>query len=446
MPVIELPADTMFDGSSKESPPSGTKVTTLPKGTTLDPKEPPASSGAFYGAAHLLPQSVQKLLPGFMTGPSAIEQIGAEGQKAAAETKRLGRPLKLRERLEAEPATSSPVAMGFATHQLGGDVPVPKIGTAGRAEFARAAKPAVGSIRAAGGREPYYDKAERAIQVINENREHLHFTDADGNIVTGERPESLDQFDDAIGQAKQQVFKKYNPMAQQAGMIGPPVDLRPIASELNKIATDPVQIFSHPEVANYAAKRADDVMKQGQFYADDAQRVVQSMNGTLKSLYSSGTPPTYDLIARANIDALIANRLRVGIDNVIEQSVGPGYQDLKNDYGALKTIENDVRRQSAVRSRQESGGGILGRIVDVASAEQVLHGLATFSPERVATGAFLKMWQQFVKHRRDPNTAVKNLFKRASTPVVDPSPASPVVPYTPGSQDKQGLHAADPYQ
>jgi hypothetical protein len=404
---------------------------------------PPVTAGgdAFYGAAKLLPESVQKFLPSWATGPSAMSQMMSEGQGRLAESKRLGRPLTLKEALAAEPVTESPVAMGFATHQLGGDVPVPKIGTAGRAEYTRAAKPAAGSIKAAGGREPYYDKTENAIQSIVENRSNLHFADADGNVISGQLPKSLDQFSDAIDQTKQQIFKKYDDMAKQAGMFGATVDLRSIVPELNKIATDQVVIDFHPEVAKYATDKANILLSRGGYYAEDAQRAIQNLNTSLKAFYRN---PTYDMAGRANVDAMIANRLRGLLDDTVENFVGPGYQDLKNQYGALKAIENDVKNRSAVVSRQEKGGGILGRISDVASASEVIRGLVTLRPEAVARGVLQKGWEQIVKHRRDPNRAVMKLFERASTPVVSPSPASPFTASQP-DQQRPSFAPADPY-
>jgi hypothetical protein len=438
MPVTKLDPGTPLD----DAPSS--RITLLPAGTQLDqPAPPPPASGAFFGAAKMLPESVQRFLPEFMKGPSVGEQLTASTEQGEAEAKKLGRPLTLKERLAAEPVTDSPVAMGFATHQIGGvDVPAPKIGTAGRAEFTRAAKPSEASLRAAGGREPYYEKTEGAIKSIVENRDNLHFVDPDGNVVSGELPKSLDQFSDAVDQTKQTIFKKYDDMAKRAGMFGATVDLRSIVPELNKIATDQVVVDFHPDVAKYAADKANTLLSRGGYYAEDAQRAIQNLNTSLKAFYRN---PTYELAGRASVDAMVANRLRTLLDDTVENFVGPGYQDLKNQYGELKAIENDVKKRAVVVSRQEKGGGILGRIADVTSATEVLRGLVSLRPEVVAKGVLLKAWEKFVKHRRDPNTAVMNLFRRASTPVVPLRPASPFSAVTSSPDDTmQGVAGAGP--
>jgi hypothetical protein len=395
-----------------------------------DAAPPPTETGggAFFGAAKLLPEGVQKFLPDFLSGPSVGEQLTAAGERTEAAEKAAGRPLTLKERLAAEPATSSPVAMGFGTHQLGGDVPVPKIGTAGRAEYTRAAKPSVGSLRAAGGREPYYAKTEDAVQSIVENRSNLRYADADGNVISGELPKSLDQFTDAIDQTKQEIFKKYDALAKEAGMFGPPVDLRPVVQELNNITNDHVITDFHPEIADYAQKQASTLLARGVYWSEDAQRAVQLLNSSLKAFYRN---PDYNTASRAYVDSLTAKALRSELDNTIEKSVGPGYQDLKNQYGSLKAIETDVRNRAGVVARQEKGGGIFGRLADVASADQVLRGFLTMRPEAIAHGAFMQVFKRFIKMQRDPNKAVTDLFRRASTPVVSPSPASPFAAVNP---------------
>ncbi len=438
MPYGKLPDDTKLDGSPQPAGGYGK----LSADAKLDPTPKPAGD-AFWGAANLLPESVQKFLPSFMSGPSALTQEMSAQNRADDEQKRLGRKLTLAERLKDNPATSSPVAMGFATHQIGGDVPVPKIGTAGRAEYTRAAKPSVGSIRAAGGREPYYAKTEGAVNSIVENRPNLHFTDADGNIVSGKLPESLEQFSDAIDQTKQQLFQKYDALAKKAGMFGPQVDLRPTVAELNKIQADGVITDLHPEVAEYAKKRADTLLARGGYWAEDAQRAIQMLNSSLKAFYRN---PSHETASRAFVDERIANSLRASLDSTIEQSVAPGYQDLKNQYGELKTIEADVKNRAAIVARQEKGGGILGRMVDTISADEVLRGFLMMRPEVVATGGLLQLWKKMIKMQRDPNRAVKNLFRRAATPVVTPSPMSPVISQPPPDDTMRRATVALPGQ
>jgi hypothetical protein len=125
----------------------------------------------------------------------------------------------------------------------------------------------------------------------------------------------------------------------------------------------------------------------------------------------------------------------------VNSSGGEGYQELKNQYGALKAIEKDVNNRAQVVGRQEKGGGILGRIADVGSAEEVIRGLLTFNPVAIARGGALKGWAEFMKYRRNPNRVVTSMFEKAESPAGTARP--PIVPSMPMSPFVQpGLMAA----
>jgi hypothetical protein len=346
----------------------------------------------------------------FQTALRGVNALVHGGQEALASTGRLGRDIAAM----PEAFAGSP---GLLTQAPRAALRSPKVeaGAAAKAdkeilnEYTRAVKPSSGK-QTTPQLERYQDRARGAIGSIVENKQNLTFTDSSGNLVVGELPKSLEQFGDAIDQTKQRVFQKYNDMATQAGQQGVSVPLNPIVGELQKIINDPVTSAFHPELVEYAKGRAKAFATLGGLSAADAQRAVQTLNATLKSFYRN---PDYALAARANVDSMIANQLRSELDHAVEQAVGPGYQGLRNEYGALKAIEGDVVKRTQVVGRQEKGGGILGRIADVASADEVLRGLITLSPTAVARGAALKGWAQYVKWRRDPNRAITKLFEKA---------------------------------
>lgn len=437
---------------------------------TIGPPDPPASADT--GSKYTIGPPDSTPDPGFLTragswlyervpsafkGPSVGEQLTDVRERTLAKEAELGRPLTLKERIAIEPVTSSPVAMGFATHQVGEQLPGAMLKSGAAVDksveraYARAIKPTVAGKGTAGATQQYFERARGAISSIIDNKPNLQLTDSAGSPVRGELPKSLEQFGDAIEQTKQEIFKQYDAMAQQAAaasgvpggpVVTPSVPLVPAASELQKIAADQVVNDLHPELAKYAQDRADALTARGLYSIADAQRAVQNLNQSLKAFYKN---PTYETATRASVDALIANQLRSGLDTAIENAVGPGYQALKNQYGALKTIENDVVKRGQVVARQEAGGGILGRIADVASAEEVMRGLFTLSPTAFARGVALKGWAQYVKRLRDPNRLVAQMFdvverQQNPTPVARPLvrsiPLSPVLPPQPnGASD-----------
>lgn len=290
--------------------------------------------------------------------------------------------------------------------------------------YTRSIKPTVAGKSAMSQLDHYTDQARSAISSIIDNKANLRFADEAGE-VTGQLPKSIGQFADAIDQTKQSLFQQYDALAQQAGAQGVKVDLAPAVRELEGIAADQVVKDLHPELAKYAADRAATFAQREAYSATDAQRAIQNLNTSLKAFYNN---PTYETAGRASIDAMVANQLRGGLDNAIETAVAPGYQGLKNQYGALKAIEKDVVHRAIVEGRKNAGGGILGNIGDLVSAEQVIHGIMTLSPGHAIKGALLKSVVEWVKHLRDPNRAVAKLFDAAEKRGSRAAPSSAAAP------------------
>jgi hypothetical protein len=409
----------------------------------------PQPGGAFFGATQLLPESVQKRLPSFLSGPSVGEQLTAEHQNVQAAEAKAGHPLSLKERLAAEPVMQSPAAVGFATHQIG-ELPGAMAGSAAASAskfvdsaYARAVKPSVGGKGTAGAVDRYVDQARSAISSIVGNKANLKFTDPAGQVTAGELPKSLHQFSESIEQTKGEIFKKYNTMAQQAGAQGARVDLYPVVSELRNLAGKKWLQDLDPSIVKYVNDTADRLASQTHYPTTEAQEAVQHLNAKLSSFYGRGAPGGEDA-AIANVQATIASKLREGLDTAVTSYVGPGYQEFRNELGALKAIEKHVANRAQVVARQEPGG-ILNKFASAGSIAEMLHGLVMANPAALVRGAGLKAGQLLVEHLRNPDRAVQKLFEAAegqqspqppSQPIVPSMPLSPILP-----QQHQGASA-----
>ena len=288
--------------------------------------------------------------------------------------------------------------------------------------FERAIKPSVSGKGTYSQAQAYATKVGSALNSIIDNRAGLRLLDEHGQpVAPGTLPQSLDQFAQAIDQTKQKIFQQYDAMAKAAGDAPYLVSLAPVVTELRKIAITPAVKDFSPSVANYATAIADRLEARGAYTAEEAQDGIQHINAALKGFY--GRDPTRETVANAGVDALMANILRQQLDTTIDRAVGPGYQALRDQYGALRTLEKDVVHRAIVTGRQETGGGLLGRISDVISAEQVIHGILTFNPAGMATGAGMRAWRGFVRYLHSPNRAVKRIFEAADKrQTLQPSP------------------------
>ena len=76
-----------------------------------------------------------------------------------------------------------------------------------------------------------------------------------------------------------------------------------------------------------------------------AQQLIENYNNELQSFYRN---PSYNQASRVAIDAAVVRNLRTALDEVVTKATGTKYQALRNQYGALKTIENDVTQPVCV--------------------------------------------------------------------------------------------------
>ena len=211
-------------------------------------------------------------------------------------------------------------------------------------------RPGIAGMRTEGMAKAYFRNATDAVEKIVSNKGELILTDEAGEKIVGKLPESLKQFRDAISQTKSKIFSEYNEMAVQAGKQERMVNLKPITAELKAVTESKVLNDLAPDVVEYANKRMAGLAKRGTYSTTEAQEGISILNGSLDAFYKN---PSYETATKAYVDSLVVNNLRKSLDGVIENAVGKGYQDLKNSYGALKSIEKDVSRRAKRRWLQK---------------------------------------------------------------------------------------------
>lgn len=258
----------------------------------------------------------------------------------------------------------------------------------------------------------YNDDVVTAVKTIKGNKANLSFTDESGDIITGQTPKNISQLNDAVEQSKKSIYTKYNEIAQKAGGEGATVDVTPIANELDSIISNKALSVTNPNAIQYAQNLKERLSAVGKLDAVTAQEVVQNYNKSLEAFYRN---PSYDNASQAAIDSVIANNLRKSLDESISKATGAEYQALKNQYGALKSIERDVIKASLKEARKNTKGLI--DFTDIMSGGQVANGILSLNPAMVASGATQKAIAALYKHINDPNRAISKMFEAADIPV-----------------------------
>ena len=308
-----------------------------------------------------------------------------------------------------------------------GEPTAKKLNSVIRKGIAKAIRPGAKLQKTAAQMRLYYDRAKIAVSEIVANRKNLVLTDAEGEIVSG-LPKTLSQFSEAIQQTKEMILKEYDEMARVAEHQGLTIDLQPIIKRLESEAADPIVQDLVPEAVAYIRGQIARLSQRRIYTATEAQRAITTLNQGLKSFYRN---PSLDTTSRAYIDDLIARKLRSQLDDGIAEYASAGYQELKNAYGALSHIEQDVARRAVVDARKNTMGLI--DFTDVFSGYQTLAGVLQADPARAAAGTGATGIAKLYRWLNNPNRVVKNLFEDVEKII-----SKSVVPIKPAGKELVG--------
>ena len=292
------------------------------------------------------------------------------------------------------------------------------------------------------GRKSYKQKvkadnqAATAIETIVRNKEDLKFN-REGFDVKGKLPETLDEALNSIDQTKSKLFKEYDRLAKATDneklvsyervkwplvknesrkivvRDGEPyfenikdfrVNTKSIIPELEKIIEHKPTRTANQTVAKYALDQIDEY-KDKKFTATETQELIQILNQSTKKFHLD---PSKETMGIAKVDALIANHLRKNLQEKIKKAGGAEYQTLKRQYGALKSIEEDMARSVNNYTKKMTG---LPSFSDVVAGHQIISGLATQNLGSVLGGAFIKGAQKVRQFKSEPNKRIAKMFK-----------------------------------
>lgn len=254
--------------------------------------------------------------------------------------------------------------------------------------------------------EQYDNAIVSGVGSIIDNKANLLLTDADGITMPGVLPKTPAQFSEAVHQTQSELFRRYNYMTKAAeGNIS--VDLHTVADKIeNDVINNKATRDFSPNVINYAKHTVEALRARDMYSPLETQDAIQHLNAKLQAFYKN---ESYETVNHARVDAMAAHELREKLDKAVEAMVGPGYQALKNQYGALRAVEKDVVDR-ALREASRRGGGLSGNIGDIAAAHSVISGVLHGNLATAAAGGGLSAYTHIMRWMRSPNRAVSRLF------------------------------------
>lgn len=275
--------------------------------------------------------------------------------------------------------------------------------------YRRGVRPSIPGSRDYQGMQIQDQRITTAVDSIIDARHNLRLKDANGfDVPSGQLPQSLEQFSQAIDQLKKEVFQQYDAMAMQQGGQGVRVPLAPAIKKLEELTAAPEVRDIAPEVARDAMAQAQRLAQAGSYSPLEAQHVIEALNDQLKSLQKGGG--TKEAYSHTTMMSQLLGTLRASVNDAMAAGLGdPRYQALRARYAALSSIEEDVAR-AAAKDAAKQPGGLPSALTNTAYWINAIHGVVTLDPTAILRAGAIKGAETIVRRMRNPNRAVSRLF------------------------------------
>ena len=215
----------------------------------------------------------------------------------------------------------------------------------------------------------------------------------------------------AWNQARKQIYNSYSEISASLG-DDVAVDISTIADDLSNIVNSPrTSTYKNAaqSILNDLVDNFGNVTK-GEFDGTFRKIKPKDMETFLSDLYNEAgsTLAGRSDKAHGEIAAATASKIREFLDNVIESSSGSQYGQLKGEYSALKSIEQDLVRRFQQEARRMGGG--LTDYVNLFSSGDVIAGIMTGQPALIAKGTAQTGFGAFLKHLKRPDRYLQRAF------------------------------------
>lgn len=262
--------------------------------------------------------------------------------------------------------------------------------------YTRAIKPSVQ------GKQQFSDWQNSANKAVSAIKSIVQYSKAHNTPV----PRNLEEFSEAVQSTRQNVFNKYSALTQQADS-GLNVTFDPIVTDLKQLKTAPLQDWG-PDTIKAIDDVVDVLQNRKAYTVSDAEKAIALLNSKLKGYYAGRSGGMND--TTASVYDTVARYMRAALNSAIENATGANYQGLKNEYGALKSIEKDVINKTIQDSRKTMN--VLD-FSDMFSASKAVYSAAKLDPAGAAAAATVYGVKQALKKAKDPNRIVEKMFKQA---------------------------------
>ncbi len=249
-----------------------------------------------------------------------------------------------------------------------------------------------------------------AITAIIENKRNLKLTQPDGTVVEGSLPKGQNaarQSLEALHQTKASIWEKVDAQLAEAGKGGLTIDTSDISSMLEEAAKNPALNIS-PNAKTALLNKAEELRIGGGKYSLRAvEEMIQNINAENKAYHKSSNPADTQPAA---IKEVVAQSLRDKLDKAVTSQTGPGFQELKNTYGSLVSIEKDLANRVIVSGRA-APISLLDHFANLGAGLETVKALMTADPVAAVKGITMEGIKAYTKRKDNPNHIMESMFE-----------------------------------
>jgi len=269
--------------------------------------------------------------------------------------------------------------------------------------------------------DKFIDDTLDVANVMNKNKNLLQYTDDAWEVVTWKLPTNLRETSETLGNFKKTLYDAYNNIAKEAWDKWARVNMNKAYDQLDDLLKDTSQNIANPQTADIVNKFKKQLLQYTDdawtISIEDAQKITQDLNQQLKAFFRN---PSGDDVSKSAIIAKLnkwtKDAINDSIDDVLDKwingwsSQSQYYSQLKQMYGKILTIEDEISKRALVEARKNSKG-LSTTILDALAWGEATDALLTLDPAKVWKAAVMKLISKYYKYVNDPNVQINNLFK-----------------------------------
>lgn len=240
----------------------------------------------------------------------------------------------------------------------------------------------------------------QALDIIRQNADNITIKDIDGIEKTFDPTKAtFQEMPQALKQTKDAIYQQYTDLAKKAGDEGLTFGKKEFSTLDGMLEKYQGKGYTSAFASKAKSLQADLEKFGGKATPEELQKFIEQVNLDVNPLSDK---------AGAQVAGDFSRELRKMLDNKLEASGNPAYQDLRTQYSKLKSIEPDIiaRYKEAMRK-----AGVSSDVIDHITNLDALYGLFNSSPAHIAASLGTKGVKYVLGYLKNPEVNLQRAFK-----------------------------------